>query len=330
MLRIFHLPSHLTYVAKLAGPGFAPVRRGGPIPVHGVLALDSWDFFDVLHVHTVELTTPADLSDLVDRLAREGKGLVFTLHDLVPNIESDQDAFDEKTRLLVKEAARVITLTEPAADTALARFGRRPEVIPHGYAVPPASVRRTGGAAGLLAFGALRPNRRVLSLLRAWTVMPDKPPLHILLRSVGPADRERSAADLAELDRAVAASPGLSVETVDRVLSDDELVTRCQVASVLVMPYRSITHSGQLELARDLGLGAVLPDVPTVRAQLAGSDHPCVWFPAEALDDATAFASYLAAAGRLPVAPQGPDRVAEHDRLVARHGAAYRASAPGR
>ncbi|WP_432943317.1 hypothetical protein ACQPXM_40635 [Kribbella sp. CA-253562] len=323
-MRIFHVPSHLAYVAKLVAPEFAPAPSptGRPIPVSGLLAQDPWDYFDVLHLHTVELASADDLTALVDRLGRAGKRLVFTVHDLVPNIESDLPAFEDKTRLLVKSADHVTTLTSTAAAAVLDQYGRRPDVLPHGYAVPPAVARRTTGA-GLLAFGALRPNRCLVALVRAWALLPDRPRLSVVLRSVGAADRERSAAELAELDRAAEEYPELSVEVVDRVLSDEELVERCQDASTLVLPYRSITHSGQLELARDLGLGAVLPDVPTLRDQLAGAEHPCVWFPAEALEDPAAFAAYLERASRLPAAPRGPDRVAEHAGLLAGYAAAY-------
>jgi glycosyltransferase involved in cell wall biosynthesis len=330
--RIFHVPSHLDYVSKLVGPSFAPVPSpsGGPLTVAALLALDLWDFFDVLHVHTVELATAEQLAELVDRLRHRRKGLVFTVHDLVPNIETDPVAFDEKTRLLVKEAAGLITLTGLAADTVVSRLGRRPVVVPHGIAVAPPVVRRTGDPVrrepGLLAFGALRPNRRLVAMVRAWCRLPaDRPPLSIVLRSVGPADRERYRIELDEL--AAADEPGLSVELIDRVLSPAELVDRCRVASALVLPYRSVTHSGQLELARDLGLGAVLPDVPTLRAQLAGADHPCVWFPPAALDEPDVFARYLAAAP--PPAAGVPDREGEHAELLRAHELEYR-SAGGR
>lgn len=50
-----------------------------------------------------------------------------------------------------------------------------------------------------------------------------------------------------------AVEPLLSIETVHGLLPVDDLVERCRAADTLVLPYRSITHSGQLELARDLG-----------------------------------------------------------------------------
>jgi hypothetical protein len=114
-----------------------------------------------------------------------------------------------------------------------------------------------------------------------------------------------------------------------------ELVERCQHATALVMPYHRITHSGQLELARDLGLSAVVPDVPTVRAQLGetkGDEHPCVWFPTTALSNASEFAGYLENVSELSnkqvAKPRSfaQYRTKEHDILLGRYWAEYNRS----
>lgn len=132
MQRVFHVPSHLSYVSKLVGDTFTavPSPSGRPLRVSDLLHLQSWDFFDVLHLHTVELADSGELTALAARLRETGKGFVFTLHDLVPNIEIDQAAFEEKTGLMVREASRVVTLTHAAARQVSARFGSlAPSVI---------------------------------------------------------------------------------------------------------------------------------------------------------------------------------------------------------
>lgn len=328
-LRVFHIPSHLNYVSKLDGNGFRPVPSpsGAALAVEALLSQRTWGFFDVLHLHTVELATQSSLASLLARVRREGKGLVFTVHDLCPNIEPDLTTFEEKTALLVRDAPRLVSLTGAAADVVAARYGHRPVIIPHGYAMAPVSIRRSTGSGGLLAFGALRPNRRVTALVRAWHQLPAaRPPLRVVLRSVGTADRHRYAADLAQLAEVSAAEPLLSVETLDRIMSTRELSQLCQVADALVLPYRSITHSGQLELARDVGIRAVAPEVATVRAQLTetGDDHPCLWFPPAAIDDPAVFAGYLAQACSLP-APSSVtlDRAEEHRELLRRYAVEY-------
>lgn len=339
MQRVFHVPSHLSYVSKLVSGTFAPVPSplGAPLRVSDLLGLRSWDFFDVLHLHTVELATNGDLTALTVRLQEAGKGFVFTLHDLVPNIEVDMPAFEEKTRLVVREAPRVVTLTHAAAQQASARFGVKPSVIPHGYAVSPDLMTQRGDRArGLLVFGALRPNRDLLGLVRAWRHLPTvRPPLRVLLRSLGASDQQRYASELAELTQIARLTPDLTVETTAGVLSPDELVDRCQEAAVLVMPYRSITHSGQLELARDLGLTAVAPDTPTVRAQLSETaidEHPCVWFPATALGNLIEFARYLEKASEMPNSQVESRRDflqyrnREHETLLGQYGVEYNLS----
>jgi hypothetical protein len=111
MLRIFHVPSHLTYVAKLTGPEFAPVPSpvGQPLRLSELVALDSWDFFDVLHRHTVELAAGDEIERIASRATCADKRLVFTAHDLVPNIKTDGAIFGHKTTRAARHAAAVIT-----------------------------------------------------------------------------------------------------------------------------------------------------------------------------------------------------------------------------
>lgn len=300
MLRIFHLPSHLAYVAKLQAAEFRPVSSpaGGPLRVDELAALDSWDFFDVLHLHSVELTTLLQIKRVAKRAAGKGKKLVFTVHDLVPNIETERVEFDRKTALASCQAGAVVTLTKTAARR-LAQDAGVPassvRVVPHGAALPISLIGGSAGGHGLAAFGALRSNRDLLALVRSWQRLPQpRPPLRLLVRSLSPVDRERYAALLAELDGAARAEPELTVTTTASVMPPDELASWCRQSSVLVLPYRRVTHSGQLELARDLGLRVLAPDVPTLRAQLEeGPACPTIWFPRQALDESQRFAGHL-------------------------------------
>lgn len=335
MLRVFHVPSHLSYVAKLAGPAFAPTPSpaGRPLQIGELAAWPSWDFFDVAHLHSVELATINDIERLAARAASEKKRLVFTAHDLVPNIERDRAAFDRKTALTASRAAAVATLTEPAA-LKLARSIGVPEsavhVIPHGAALPLSSLEdRTIAGQGVAAFGALRPNRDLLALVRAWATLPARPPLQVLVRSVSAADRDRYASVLAELDQVGRAEPELRISTRSDVVPPDDLASWCRQSSVLVLPYRHITHSGQLELARDLGLRVLAPDVPTLRAQLAqGPPCPTEWFPLGALDEPNRFADHLQRALSLPSPERDGSelrrhRTAEHRWLLDAHHELY-------
>ncbi len=113
-----------------------------------------------------------------------------------------------------------------------------------------------------------------------------------------------------------------------------ELASWCQRSAVLVLPYRWITHSGQLELVRDLGLRALAPDVPTLHAQLAdGPSCQAVWFPPETLDEPQRFAGYLRHALSLPAPARKrlalrACRTAEHRRILDAHYNLYFSSLP--
>lgn len=335
MLRVFHVPSHLTYVAKLAGPEFGPVSSPvmRPLRMGELAALGFWDFFDVVHIHTVELATDDDIERVALRAGRESKRLVFTAHDLVPNIEADRAAFDRKTALVGRHAAALATLTKTAARDVARRAGV-PEsavrVVPHGAALPLPLVGSDVVGEGVAVFGALRPNRDLVALARAWRTLPKpRPPLRVLVRSLAKAERERYESVLAELEQVRRAEPALTITTAHGMVASDVLAFWCQRSAVLALPYRRITHSGQLELARDLGLRVLAPDVPTLREQLAdGPSCSTIWFPPQMLDQPQRFADYLRHALSLPPPARNHHelrayRAAEHQRLLDTHHKLY-------
>lgn len=209
MLRVFHVPSHLTYAATLSDTAFAPgpLPPGQPLRVADLLALNAWDFFDVLHLHTVELATYGGLDQLVARTKRVRTGIVFTTHDLAPNIETDGAAFESKTALLAWCAQAVGTLTTTAVEVLADRAGIVASAVhklSHGAALP--LVGNTAASSGIAAFGAMRPNRDFGALLVAWRWLSPRPPLRVLVRSLGERDRRRYASLLAELDQAAQAA----------------------------------------------------------------------------------------------------------------------------
>ncbi|MGK5496745.1 hypothetical protein [Streptomyces sp. URMC 125] len=337
--RVFHVPSHLSYTAKLRGPSFLPVPSPtqAPMRVGELLAAPSWDFFDILHLHTVELATLPELRSLADRLGRLRKPLVVTVHDLRPNIEADVEAFRGKLELVVKRAAATLTLTRAAADriASFAGVTGSPEIAPHGQALsstePPGPMAGSPSG-GLAIFGALRPNRDLRSAVGAWWSLPlPRPRLRILLRSVSAADRSRDEDLLRFLHHVARSDSACTVETRPHLVPKRELVAWLAGAAALVLPYRSITHSGQLELACDVGVPLLAPDEPTLRDQLAANgrqDYPVSWFPPGVLGTRR-FADHLLRALTLVRPAYGDQlafrafRQAEHRRLVDIHAMVY-------
>lgn len=288
--RVLHIPSHMTYVQAL-GDSYTPAgSTAESLRIGELLATPQWDL-DVVHLHSFELVTLEELIRLRQRATREGVAMVVTIHDLVPNIESSTEDFQSKVAYVATVADHVFTLTDQAAAeiTRLAPGTKTPEVTPHGAAIcvdaiPPAPVVGDGG---LAVFGAFRPYRELGTLVRAWQRLgAARPHLRVLLRSVTAADHERDG-DLLDLLKTIArADTRLSLTVAHAMLSDDQLLDWLVGASALVLPYSHITHSGQLELARDIGLPVIAPDVATVRDQLTSGpcpDLPIVWFRPEAL-----------------------------------------------
>ncbi|MGL5828625.1 MAG: glycosyltransferase, partial [Angustibacter sp.] len=252
MLRVIHVPSHLTYVQQLAGPNFAPVPApsGTPLRCAELLALLRWDWFDILHLHSVELCTLAELRSLLTRSRAECKPLVLTIHDLQPNIELDGPAYLTKLELALAAADALITLT-PAARRELGRLTARPIVVaPHGSAFPLhllTEPRRQEGH-GVAAYGALRSNRDFASLAQAWqlTARHGRPPLRIWLRSISSADETRYADQLRTLRAIEAMESHFTLKIVPGFIEPPALLSWLRQSRVLALPYHSITHSGQL------------------------------------------------------------------------------------
>lgn len=287
---VLQTPSHMTY-AKALGPAHTTPEVASPtLRIADLLAQPRWDF-DIVHLHSLELVTLDDLIRLRKRTVAEGVRLVATIHDLVPNIEANVGDFLTKVAYIAADADHVFTLTPQSADqiAALAPHAVPAEITPHGAAIAiesiPAVPVRGGG--GLAVFGAFRPYRELEILVRAWQRLGDKRPnLRVLLRSVTQTDRERDGALLDLLEKTARTDPRLHLTVAHTMLGDDDLVDWLTGASALVLPYSHITHSGQLELARDIGLPVIAPDVASLHGQLATGprkDLPVVWFAPESL-----------------------------------------------
>lgn len=315
--RVLHIPSHMTYVQALKG-SYTPVAATGPsLRVADLLAMADWDF-DVIHLHSFELVTLDELIRLRERTAEERVAMVVTIHDLLPNIEPCIEDFRIKVAYVATSADHVFTLTAQAASeiNKLAPRAKAPEVTPHGAAitidaVPPVPA---AGDGGLVVFGAFRPYRELGTLVKAWQRLGTlRPRLRVLLRSVTAADYERDGDLLDDLKAIARADDRLSLTISHTMLADDHLVEWLTNASALVLPYSHITHSGQLELARDIGLPVIAPDVPTVRDQLTSGprpDLPVVWFRPDALT-VDSFPAVLR--GAIGLTRDGADRAATLD-----------------
>jgi glycosyltransferase involved in cell wall biosynthesis len=260
--------------------------------VQWLLDQPTWRFFDVAHLHSVELVEYRQLEQLVERLRGARKRLIVTVHDVVPNIEQDQPEFLRKTRLVLSEADGASTLTPWAQQLLIARLGvhaGRVEVLPHGYVVSPglrhAEEPRLSRGPCLGVHGALRPNRCVDAVVDMWRYLLDAPSfrgtLRLLLRSISGEDVGRYASTLTKIMGLLRDDLSSDVRLMSGVATDADIVRFCRGSSAVFLPYRWVSHSGQLELAYDLGVPVIAPELGGLPSQAAlhlGESSPIHWF----------------------------------------------------
>ena len=335
-LRAAPIPAHHPYVdavEPLAGwDGFelvAPpeLETAGPgtwIP-HPLLEAqrlaEDADRVDVLHVHFgFEHRTPQQMRELVEQCRASGIRLVLTVHDLShPHLRTAQEQREHLERLavLIEAAETVITLTGSAAEEIHRRFGRRAEVIAHPCVVAPQQARRLqeqvrergGPSLGVAVF---------LKDLRASTVreLSWHRDLAEGLRGVGARLTvfldERAAGT--ELGRGLSGIQGLEL-VVHRRMDDERLFTQVAECAVVVLPYLRGTHSGWLEMCRDLGVVVVAPDCGHFADQ---ADQPGAVLSCRTGDGRDAARAAAQALGVAPL-PWAGDRAAQAERIALRH-----------
>ena len=355
VVRVASIPSGHPYVRHLAavdGPD-PVVRLPDPVPLVAdplpgqwwppVMLDPAWvrdhrDDFDVMHVHFgFESADPAALTLWCDELARAGRPLVLTVHDLVNPHLTDQAAHEARLAVLVSRADRLITLTPGAADEIARRWGRRPAVIPHPHIVdldwtPPPRPTTPGERPFVVGVSLkdLRVNSDPLPVLAALAVALDRVAGLAVRVDLHPGvldRRDGRAQALAAFLRDRQADARWSVWTHPR-LTDVELWTHLHSLDLVVLPYRFGTHSGWLEACVDVGTGVLVPSTGHYAGQ---HGHPTYDRLPDGSVDPAAFAARLAQIRQRPemALPAAPDRRAQRTRIARAHEELYRDARDG-
>jgi hypothetical protein len=271
VIRVLHVPLNTPYAQKIKLPGISIANGTRNVPE---LATIEWvagnlSEFDICHVHFFELTPAQTLSDCLIRCKENLKHIVVTLHDIIPIHGCDPEAYAEKIRILMKETDAVVTLTIGAAKEIQRHSGRPVSVVtlPLGCVVEPMHRHWGMGArcqrpVRFAAFGSLRQNRRIELLVQAFDELPadTDATLSLLVRPIG------TTTDF-DLERVRGyESPRVSVR-IAPAITDEEVIAFVAESSVLVLPYDRVCHSGQLELAFDMGVSVVAPIAGYLREQ---------------------------------------------------------------
>lgn len=229
---------------------------------------------DILHIHFgFEHRTPEQIEDLVAALPVP---LVVTAHDLDnPHLEA-QEEHHRRLRTLVSAARGVITLTDCAAERLREEFGAREvSVVPHpaiaaGQAAP--AVQRDPVVGVFVK--SLRSN--VVADPGFYLRIAESVPLRVFVHDV-----EATRGLRAELD-------GKVELVVHEPLDDASLHRAVATLTACILPYTRGTHSGWLEMCRDLGTTVAVPDVGCYAGQV---DHPTAVETYTAADAASAAAA---------------------------------------
>lgn len=222
--------------------------------------------FDIVHLHFgFEHRSLAQIRDFIRACADTRVVLVVTVHDLANPHLSDQRAHRDRLRALTAAAAAVFTLTSGAAAELAADYGISAEVIAHPPIVPAAQATQVMSASG-------RRGRSAAVFLKDLRTNVVADPAFYLSLASGLhrsgawlevwAHRSSAAHPTVTALQAAAdsgAAPGLDLHLTDR-LPDAVLYRVLSGCAVSVLPYAHGTHSGWLEMCRDLGLSVIAPD----------------------------------------------------------------------
>jgi hypothetical protein len=296
-IKVVHAPARTPYARKLTSGQVQIVNDSAVLNGSELVPRDMslrwlWEhrpftWFDVLHLHHIEFDDISDIKAVLSECARTHKRVVFTAHDIDPIFGRGLD-YHRKLSVFVDRRVPFVCLTEGSRAEVHRRFGPRVSTvtIPHGYVVAPSAVPRlpvrTRNQVRFLLFGSLRANRDIETVLCNWRFGRNQQDtfLSVLLRAPSRINLLDEHDRWTLLSAMAAAEPRLRVE-IAPFPSDNEVAETAASCGGLLLPYRWGSHSGQLELAFDLGLMPIASAVGYLRDQYrshaAVVDEP-VWF----------------------------------------------------
>ena len=296
-IRVLSVPAGHVYVQHLSAPDVEDgvVRLDDPEVPGDVPAAQWWpppgleadwvrrhhQDFDVAHVHFgFDARSPDQLRAWVQELARHGKPLVYTVHDLRNPHHEEGSLHDQHLDVLVPAADALITLTQGAAAAVEERWGRTATVLPHPHVVPESLLEVPRSARADFVVGvhlkSLRASMDPIPVVEVLAkVVPDLPGARLRIdvhTDVMTAGERQHDPDVVRLLSSLAGRDAIDVEVHD-FFTDDELWGYFLGLDLSVLPYRFGTHSGWLEACYDLGTPVLTSDCGFYAEQ-----RPCLTF----------------------------------------------------
>ena len=238
------------------------------------LARVTWQFQpDILHLHWPEAYFPLR-GDFLDelrerrlpvdaRLARLGRRLVVTAHNLFPHSKEISRPLEEAVSSVHRLASAVIAHSEEARQVVSNTHGVDPErifVIPHGDLAPSMSrlTDRESARRRLslpdrricLIFGRVEPYKGIDVVVDFWNAVRPDADLYIVGNDSG-NDYVRG------LSARIDGNP--SIRTVLRHVPDQELADWLSATDCVLFNYRTLLTSGAASLTRSMGVPLLIP-----------------------------------------------------------------------
>ena len=194
-----------------------------------------------------------------------GYRIVWTSHDLLPH----EQVFADDTRardFLLSKSAAVIALSEVTAAELTSLGATNVRVIPEGPRANLYSISQTTQEARAsfgfepdetvaLFIGKLSPYKGVDLLLSAAQLLPPTSRIRILIAGTCLSDTYRD--EVMRLARLVADRVVVNLEWVP----EEEVARYHQAADFAVLPFREVSNSASVLLARSFGLPVIIPDL---------------------------------------------------------------------
>lgn len=290
---------------------------GGKWWPHPALEAQWWDggaAVDVCHIHFgFEHQNPRKIDRLIRAIRKSGVALVVTVHDIDnPHLAdpADQAGHHERIRLLVRGADAVITLTDHARTRIHELVGAPVDitVIPH-----PLVVTREERAAVDTV-----PTRPAVFLKSLRSNVVGDPAFYEALAQAGTAIYIHDVPATQDF-RDTLAARGVDV-IAHAPLDDATLYQAIGSCTAVVLPYLRGTHSGWLEMCRDLGVGVAVPAIGCYADQ-ADSPEAVATYPA---GDGVAAAQAVRTLADDAPHPYVGDREEQLERIRAAQAAVYK------
>ncbi|SIS51396.1 Glycosyltransferase involved in cell wall bisynthesis [Corynebacterium appendicis CIP 107643] len=316
-MKVLSIPAEHVYPQAIQPEGVSfhpdPDIDGNWWP-HPALEAQWWDTernVDLVHIHFgYEHRTPEQLQELVDALPVP---LVVTVHDLDnPHLSdpADQERHRANVGVLVRAATQVVTLTESAAATIAQRYGREDVAVVGHPAVVKQLPDVEADADAAVFLKSLRAN--AVADVDFYRAIANFVPLTVYMHDV---DATR------ELREEFARIDGITPVT-HAPMNDSELHSAVASHRVCILPYVRGTHSGWLEMCRDLGVSVAVPDCGCYADQADTPEAVSVYRKGDGADAGRAAAELLAAG---PVPYRG-DRGAQLRAIKQTHAGIYAAA----